>query len=139
MLECGAATPSEKECQSMRSSANFIAGVLEESPIQRSPLHHSFDQVPPNMGSMASDIRQWRTPQMVGSMRYFFNIKTDGRVVLDMEGQDLPSHEAARLEATSAAKEIIGRELMLLTMSSRPVGMQRMSQKRWDNTNDCSG
>ena len=45
-------------------------------------------------------------------MRYFFNVRTDERVVLDLEGQELPSEEAARLEAISAAKEIVGRELL---------------------------
>ena len=39
--------------------------------------------------------------------RYFFNIRTAGDLIRDLEGIDLPNEAAARIEAVQAAREII--------------------------------
>lgn len=45
-------------------------------------------------------------------MRYFFNVRIDGLTAQDIEGQDCPSDDAARAEALSVARELIGRLLL---------------------------
>jgi hypothetical protein len=45
--------------------------------------------------------------------RYFFNVRgSDGTVSPDREGQDLPSLEAARAEAVSSNREMLGERLL---------------------------
>ena len=45
--------------------------------------------------------------------RYFFNVRgADGVVSRDHEGQDLPSLEAARAEAVSSNREMLGERLL---------------------------
>ena len=45
--------------------------------------------------------------------RYFFNVRgSDGTVSRDREGQDLPSLEAARAEAVSSNREMLGERLL---------------------------
>jgi hypothetical protein len=45
--------------------------------------------------------------------RYFFHVRSaEGDVSRDLEGQDLPNLEAARHEAVSANREIIGERLL---------------------------
>jgi hypothetical protein len=45
--------------------------------------------------------------------RYFFNVRdTDGDVSRDIEGQELPDLDAARAEAISANREMLGERLL---------------------------
>jgi hypothetical protein len=45
--------------------------------------------------------------------QYFFNVRSsDGTVSRDREGQDLPSLEAARAEAVSSNREMLGERLL---------------------------
>ena len=45
--------------------------------------------------------------------RYFFNVRgSDGTISRDREGQDLPSLEAARAEAVSSNREMLGERLL---------------------------
>src|SRR5580693_1320717 len=45
--------------------------------------------------------------------RYFFHVRdADGEVSRDQEGQDLPDLEAARIEAISANREMLGERLL---------------------------
>lgn len=45
--------------------------------------------------------------------RYFFNVRdSDGDVSRDMEGQDLPHLDAARKEAVSTNREMLGERLL---------------------------
>ena len=39
-------------------------------------------------------------------MMFYFNVQTDGQVAQDPEGMDLPDLDAARQEATKAAREM---------------------------------
>jgi hypothetical protein len=44
--------------------------------------------------------------------RYYFHVREGGTLHRDEEGQDLPDAEAARKEAISAAREILGDKLL---------------------------
>ena len=44
--------------------------------------------------------------------RFFFHVRDEGDVSRDTEGQDLPDLEAARREAMSANREILGERLL---------------------------
>src|ERR1700760_1631699 len=44
--------------------------------------------------------------------RYFFNVREGGEISKDREGQDLPNADAARREAISAGREILGEKLL---------------------------
>jgi hypothetical protein len=44
--------------------------------------------------------------------RYYFHVREGQDVSRDMEGQELPNAEAARSEATSANREILGEKLL---------------------------
>jgi len=44
--------------------------------------------------------------------RFYFHIRDEDGLTRDTEGQDLPDLEAARCEAVSAAREILGEKLL---------------------------
>ena len=44
--------------------------------------------------------------------QYYFHIRDEDGLTRDAEGQDLPDLEAARREAVSAAREILGEKLL---------------------------
>jgi hypothetical protein len=44
--------------------------------------------------------------------RYYFHVREGGDISRDAEGQDLPDAEAARREAISASREILGEKLL---------------------------
>jgi hypothetical protein len=44
--------------------------------------------------------------------RYYFHVREGQDVSRDLEGQELPNAEAARCEATSANREILGEKLL---------------------------
>lgn len=44
-------------------------------------------------------------------MRYFFNVRIGARLIADTEGAIFPTLEAARAEAVSAARELVGLNL----------------------------
>ena len=44
--------------------------------------------------------------------RYFFHVREGGDISRDREGQELPDADAARREAISAGREILGEKLL---------------------------
>jgi len=44
--------------------------------------------------------------------RYFFNVRDGAELSQDCEGQELPSLDAARLEAANSARELIGEQIL---------------------------
>jgi hypothetical protein len=44
--------------------------------------------------------------------RYFFHVREGSQLSRDTEGQDLPNAEAARREAVSATREMLGEKLL---------------------------
>lgn len=45
-------------------------------------------------------------------MRYFFNVRSNGRLVRDLEGAEYATGAEAQAEALSIARELIGRQLI---------------------------
>lgn len=44
--------------------------------------------------------------------RYYFHVREGGEISRDQEGQELPDAEAARREALSSGREILGEKLL---------------------------
>ncbi|MDB5613383.1 MAG: hypothetical protein JWQ22_1036 [Devosia sp.] len=44
-------------------------------------------------------------------MQYFFHVRSGARSILDAEGAYFPTQQAARAEAASVARELVGRSL----------------------------
>jgi hypothetical protein len=93
----------------MQSGAYTRARFLAASSIDKKNSTKDWDR----NGAFSGSLDSLKLSGLKEMPRYFFNVRdSDGDVSRDMEGQDLPDLDAARKEAVSANREMLGERLL---------------------------